>query len=215
MKQILLRGPPGVGKSTLGKLLQSQLPSSCFVSSGSLLRQHSDPSLRRSIGKGELANSETVLAIMRNEWNRLQYLDWMIIDGFPRKLPELEQWIKLTTKPHLVVYMHAEEGTIVNKLVNRRICNHCGKNYNLFSSSTMHAILPRISGECDACNSGLIVQREDDYESTVRRRLMTHRENERSIEEFMISNGVSMLHATVSTIHNYSKLAREISKELQ
>jgi adenylate kinase len=105
----------------------------------------------------------------------------MIVDGFPRKLEEVERWEKLVGPPHHVISLHLDDKSVVNRLVNREVCDSCGASYNSFSNEFLRPIVPRIGGKCDLCTNGVLSKRADDSPDAIRRRLRIFRENERGI----------------------------------
>lgn len=187
IRQILLRGPPGSGKSTFGKLFRERLPTAKCLSSGDLLRKYfqQHPEGAHAVERGGLADSELVHDLMHDEFmqSKREGTKLMLIDGFPRKLEELITWIARTGPPALVVYLDSPYELIVNKLRNRWLCGTCGAMYNLFHDETTTPIAPRIHMVCDMCKQALI-QREDDEEEVIRSRLNVHQDNERGIIEY-------------------------------
>lgn len=196
MHQIWLRGLPGAGKSTFGKLLVGQLPTAKYVSSGDLLRNHFRSGL--SEGKGDmdtggLANSELIMKLMADEEKKATTggSTIMVVDGFPRRVEEVYGWVELTGEPRLIVYVECSENLMLKKLTNRRVCNNCNATYNQFSSQDIPALLPRQHGLCDVCMGPLSV-RPDDKEDAVRRRLRLAHEEEKEIREYFSRVGLKI-----------------------
>ena len=183
MKQILLRGPPGSGKSTFSRLFLKEFPRSTRLSSGDILRNHfrsQPPGLGAGILRGELAESDLVMKLMVQEYRRVKD-PVVLLDGFPRKIEELKRWIDTAGPPAFVVYCECKDDLILKKLTSRRICERCGSVYNLYSDNALRPILPRVDGECDDCTGGRLIQRQDDSEETVRNRLQIYRDHESGI----------------------------------
>ena len=181
MKQLWLRGPNGVGKSTLGRLLKAGIPKSVYVSSGQLLRERLTDD--RHVAAGNLADSNIVIEVMHKRLNQLRQLDTrvMIIDGFPRKVEEMKEWIHVSHAPDLVVSLQLSDEDVIDRLVNREICDSCGRSYNSFGNEYLRPILPAIPGRCDACADGILVRRPDDSPESIRRRLDIFHQNEMGI----------------------------------
>jgi adenylate kinase len=94
-----------------------------------------------------------------------------VLDGFPRTLDQvttLERVLgQLGVTLDRVVLLVVPQAELVRRLSGRRVCPQCGSLYHLDSSP------PRAAGVCDACGSAL-VQRPDDQEDVVRRRLSVY-----------------------------------------
>jgi len=185
MKQIWLRGANGVGKSTLGRIIEQRLIGSVFVSSGNLLRANMSDrkQLQDEMAKGDLANSDLVIRVMHKRFEELkiQGANLLILDGFPRKVEELLSWMEMTNPPDLVVTLRLEDDDIVARLVNRQICDTCGRSYNSYSNEFLRPILPRVHGKCDLCSDGKLVRRPEDLPEIVRKRLSLFHGNEKYI----------------------------------
>jgi adenylate kinase len=185
MKQIWLRGPNGVGKSTLGKMIEAKISGSVFVSSGNLLRQSRDieSQVTEDMGEGNLAKSDIVLRVMGNRFKELKHLgtNLLVVDGFPRKVEELRSWIRMTQAPDVVISLNLSDHEIVERLINRQVCDKCGESYNSFSNIFLRPIVPRVPGRCDACSDGQLVRRPDDVPDIILKRLSVFRANEQRI----------------------------------
>src|SRR5207247_11363224 len=97
-----------------------------------------------------------------------------ILDGFPRNVPQaesLENELAERVRPlSAVMAFILEEEEAVKRIAGRRTCASCQTPYNVFYNP------PRIEGVCDVCG-GALIQRTDEDEDTVRRRLEVYRES--------------------------------------
>lgn len=176
MKRILvLLGPPGAGKGTVGNRLGEMLRLS-LVSSGDLLREHlkkgtaSGINAKKYMEKGELVPDEIVVAMIEQELSKPSSDAGVIMDGFPRTLSQAQMLDSLFGGGDdvRVVYLKADDDFLVNRLSMRRVCEGCGKIYHLVN------LPPKKEGVCDLCGEKLI-QRDDDREDIIRRRLEVYR----------------------------------------
>ena len=184
VKQVLLRGPPGCGKSSFAKYFVNQIPQATYISSGEILRRHFESS---EMNKGELADSELVLKLMKDKFDTIKS-GIVLLDGFPRKVCEFKEWIRLTSPPDVIVRLMCDEELIVKKLINRYICNTCGAVYNSFTDKNLKPMVPKTPGVCDHCQGGNLVQRSDDCETSIRRRLEIFRDTEADVLKFAQSD---------------------------
>lgn len=175
---IILLGAPGVGKGTQAQLIMEEyrIPQ---ISTGDILRveikkqSNLGKEVQSLMAKGELVPDDTMLEIIKRRLNEPDTTNGFILDGFPRTIQQaqsldelLEQLSKTGFK---VINIQVAEGEIVKRLSSRRVCVNCGKTYNLLLDP------PPENGQCRVCG-GEIIQRKDDEEKTVRKRLAVYQE---------------------------------------
>ena len=88
-----------------------------------------------------------------------------VLDGFPRTVAQAESLADLLAPRGLdvVIDLEVETEIVLKRLASRRVCTDCGANYSAESP-------PKVDWVCDVCG-GEVVQREDDTEAAIRRRL--------------------------------------------
>jgi adenylate kinase len=173
--RLILLGPPGAGKGTQAKLLAERLgvPQ---ISTGDMLRAAvaaATPLGREAKGymdRGALVPDAVILGLVAERLQQPDTRKGFILDGFPRTLAQAEA---LATLPegavHHVLALDVPPEDVVARIAGRRTCAGCGAMYHTrFSPS-------RLPGRCDACG-GETIQRDDDREDTVRRRLTVYAE---------------------------------------
>jgi adenylate kinase len=120
---------------------------------------------------GELIPDEIVLGVVSE---RLDQDDTksrgFILDGFPRTATQAEALSKMLAPRDLDLAVDLEVPTeiVLKRLSSRRVCLDCGTNYST-------ANRPRVDWTCDVCG-GEVVQREDDTEEAIERRLKLYEE---------------------------------------
>jgi adenylate kinase len=130
---------------------------------------------------GELVPDDIVIGVVTE---RLTHDDTthrgFILDGFPRTVHQAEALADILD-PHpldLAVNLDIDNETVLRRLAARRVCSDCGANYSTLDNP------PRVKGICDVCG-GEVVQRDDDTETAIRRRLeLYERETAPLIEWF-------------------------------
>lgn len=175
-RRIVLLGPPGSGKGTIAVRLQEQF-GLCHVSSGHWLREEIQKGTaigcqaRVFLDRGELVPDEIVLAFMERRLEPELRGSGFVLDGFPRTLPQataLDVWLSERQAPiEAVLLCDCSEPVILDRITGRRVCPNCGRGYHI------RTMPPRVAGRCDVCQV-VLVQREDDTEPVVRRRLQVY-----------------------------------------
>jgi adenylate kinase len=121
---------------------------------------------KRYMDAGDLVPDSVVIGLVAE---RLAHTDTsnrgFILDGFPRTVAQAEALAELLAPRELdvVVDLQVETEVVLKRLASRRVCTDCGANYSSKQP-------PKVDGVCDVCG-GEVVQREDDTEAAIRRRL--------------------------------------------
>jgi adenylate kinase len=120
---------------------------------------------------GELIPDEVVIGVVRE---RLEQDDTVrrgfILDGFPRTVHQAETLTEFLTPRgvDLAIDLEVDTEMVLRRLAGRRVCQTCGTNYSVQAK-------PKHSWTCDYCG-GDVVQRDDDTEAAIRRRLKLYEE---------------------------------------
>lgn len=175
---LVLLGAPGAGKGTQGALLAERIGAH-KLATGDLLRAavRAGSELGRRakayMDAGELVPDALILDLVRDTLAGGDSNGNAIFDGFPRTVPQAESLNgmlrELDTPLDAVLVIDVPEEKIVQRMSGRRTCANCGRIYNL------HTDPPTRSQVCDVCG-GMLTQRADDREETVRHRLSVYRE---------------------------------------
>jgi len=173
--QLIIFGPPGVGKGTLSDMLSNKykIPR---ISTGDIFRNEiksGNSELIQYVEKGLLVPDMVVNKVVEKTLKQESSKKGFILDGYPRTIDQAEfldnaLW-KLNKKIDLVLNLTASEGIIIERLAARRNCGKCGALYNLVTMN------PKKRNICDKCSS-ILVQRKDDEPETVRKRIQVYQE---------------------------------------
>ncbi len=174
--RLVLLGKQGAGKGTQCVRLARHyvIP---HISTGDIFRaaRRSDTEegrkLQQFLATGELVPDEVVVGVVRE---RLEQDDTkthgFILDGFPRTIHQADELSKLLAPDDVDLAIDLEIPTemAVERLAGRRVCRDCQTIYG-------PAAPTRMDGICDYCG-GEVVQRDDDTEAAIRRRLALYEE---------------------------------------
>ena len=179
---LILLGPPGAGKGTQAERLREDfgLP---HISTGDMLRaqvtagSELGAQAKRYMDSGELVPDEVIIGMIIQRVSDPDAGDGFLLDGFPRNEAQADALAQalggLDRRLTAVLAIEVPDDELVRRLSGRRVCV---KN----PAHIYHVELdpPKHEGICDQDGSRLI-QREDDSEETIRRRLeVYHRQTE-------------------------------------
>jgi adenylate kinase len=186
---LVFLGPPGAGKGTQAKLL-SQRMGFLHLSAGDLLREavkNQTPLGKKAkeyMDRGELVPDELIVQLIEETMPKDGNV---ILDGFPRTVNQalaLEEMLKgKGEKISKVLFFDVPDEVIIDRLSGRRVCSKCGAVYHVKYNP------PKIEGVCDLCG-GSLVQRDDDKEEVVRKRLEVYRKQTQPLIEFYQDRGI-------------------------
>jgi adenylate kinase len=175
-RRVAFLGPPGAGKGTQARTLARQwgVPQ---IATGDILREAVGAGTpvgreaQRYMDQGALVPDEGVVGVIRERLARPDAGAGFILDGFPRTIGQadaLGQLLKeLGQELEVVVYFDVPEAELLRRLTGRRVCPRCGSTFHVVSAP------PARPDVCDRCG-GALVQRDDDREETVARRLRVY-----------------------------------------
>lgn len=186
MKLILL-GPPGAGKGTQAVRL-SELYRVPRIATGDILRRHiaEKTDLGKKAGRyvrsGKLVPDALVIAMVRARFRQKDAKKGFILDGFPRTRDQAEALDKMTAvDAALLLFLDPED--LIKRSIGRRICENCEAVYHLLTNP------PKRPGFCDQCG-GKLIQRNDDKEETVRRRIQVYEDATKPLVNYYKEKGI-------------------------
>jgi adenylate kinase len=192
--RIILLGAPGAGKGTVAKLL-TDFDGSVQISTGDILRnavKAQTPLGKEAQGymeRGELVPDKLIMDIMEVRLKEPDCAKGFILDGFPRTIPQAEDLKKLlqklALKMDIVVNLDVPKEVILDRLTTRRTCSNpdCQEIYNIKSKP------PSPDGQCLKCGSPA-VQRADETEEAITKRLETYNEKTSPLIDFYKKEGI-------------------------
>jgi len=174
---LVLFGPPGVGKGTQGDRFSSENDLS-HLAMGDILRAavrdatEAGKKAKAYMDAGKLVPDGVVVSMIED---RIVEDDaaGFLLDGFPRNVAQAKALDAMLAHHRLtldkIVFMDAPENDLLERLSGRLICRACGFGFH------RHYSPPREAGRCDRCD-GELYQREDDREEVIANRLHVYRD---------------------------------------
>ncbi len=207
-RMLVLLGPPGSGKGTQAKLLFEHFgyPQ---ISTGDMLREavRKGTELGRKakavMDAGGLVSDDIVIGLIRERLQEPDCAGGCTLDGFPRTVVQAEALEGLITAQFeiRVLSFDVPEDILVRRLAGRRNCAGCGAIFNVYFAPSTEP------DACDRCG-GALIQRDDDREETVRRRLAVYRSQTEPLIEWYRNRGV------LRTVTGYGEV-EEIFRRIQ
>ena len=189
--RVILIGPPGAGKGTQASALSCHLGVP-HISTGDIFRRNVGENTdlgaqaKSYMDAGELVPDELTVAMVRDRLSDEDALNGFLLDGFPRNVDQavfLGEWLVRTeTALDAVLEMRVPDEEIVRRLSGRRTCGECGQISHVDITPTARY------ATCDACG-GALHQRDDDTETSIRRRLEIYHQQTAPLTAFFDDRG--------------------------
>lgn len=174
--RLLFFGPPGVGKGTQAKLLAEEYGIK-HISTGDMLRAAVNAGTglglkaKAIMDAGQLVPDDVMIGIVREALTAPGMGKGFILDGFPRTLQQARDLSRLFAElkigDYKVVMFDVDDEEIIRRLANRVMCSKDGKIFGIESDGVSPG------APCPVCG-GKLIQRDDDKEETVRKRLKVY-----------------------------------------
>jgi adenylate kinase len=201
--RLILLGAPGAGKGTVAKMLTA-IDGSVQISTGDILRAavkagtELGKKAEAAMKAGELVSDDLIMGIMGERLKEDDCQAGFLLDGFPRTIPQAEALKVLLANMGIelqgAVNLNVPREVILDRLTTRRTCVDCGAIYNVKSNP------PKESGKCDACG-GAVVQRDDETEEAISKRLDVFNEQTAPLVGFYEKEGLLLdIEATSSDV---------------
>ncbi|MEQ1533504.1 MAG: adenylate kinase [Sideroxydans sp.] len=181
MKVILL-GAPGAGKGTQANFIKEKF-SIPQISTGDMLRaavKAGTPlgiSAKKIMDAGGLVSDEIIINLVKERIKDADCANGFLFDGFPRTIPQAQAMKEAGIKIDFVVEIDVADKEIITRMSGRRV--------HLASGRTYHVVFnpPKVEGKDDITGEEL-VQRPDDVEDTVVKRLNVYHDQTKPLVEY-------------------------------
>ena len=170
--KIILLGPPGAGKGTQASVICENfaVPQ---ISTGDMLRAavKAGSTLGKEVKKvmdsGELVSDQLILDLVKERITQPDCRNGYLFDGFPRTIAQADGMRQASIDVEFVLELRVPDAEIIRRMSGRRVHLASGRTYHIAFNP------PRQAGKDDVTGEALI-QRDDDHEETVRKRLQVY-----------------------------------------
>lgn len=183
--RIILLGAPGAGKGTQANYIKSHfnIPQ---ISTGDMLRaavKAGTPlgiAAKQVMDAGGLVSDDIIIGLVKERIKEADCANGFLFDGFPRTIPQAEAMKTAGVNIDYVVEIDVDDAEIIKRMSGRRVHLASGRTYHIEFNP------PKVAGKDDETGEDLI-QRDDDSEATVKKRLDVYHNQTKPLVDYYSS----------------------------
>ena len=180
--RIILLGPPGAGKGTQANFIKEHY-SVPQISTGDMLRaavKAGTPlgiEAKKVMDAGQLVSDGLIINLVKERLTENDCANGYLFDGFPRTIPQADALKDAQVPVDFVLEIDVPAEEIIKRISGRRVHEASGRVYHIEYNP------PKVAGKDDVTGEDL-VQRDDDKEDTVRKRLDVYQAQTRPLVDY-------------------------------
>ncbi len=206
--RIILLGSPGSGKGTQAQFITEKygIPQ---VSTGDMLRAavKKGTSLGKEAKKvmdsGGLVSDEIILGLIKERIAQADCLKGFLLDGFPRTIIQAEGLISMKVDVDHVIEIAVDDAEIIKRMSGRRVHLASGRTYHVEFNKPKQEGVDDLTGD-------LLVQRGDDKEETVKKRLAVYHEQTKPLVNFYSDENQQVKFNSISGVGEVNEITVKI-----
>jgi len=212
--RIILLGSPGSGKGTQAKFITEKyaIPQ---ISTGDMLRAavragtELGIAAKKIMDAGGLVSDDIILGLIKDRITQADCANGFLLDGFPRTIVQAEGLAAMGIEIDHVIEIAVLDEEIIKRMAGRRVHLDSGRTYHIEFNP------PKVSGQDDVTSEPLI-QRDDDQEETVKKRLDVYHEQTKPLVGFYLAmaDQNSVKFASVSGVGAVEAVTAKVFAEL-
>ena len=180
--RLILLGAPGAGKGTQAAFICQKfgIPQ---ISTGDMLRAavkagtELGVAAKKVMDAGGLVSDDIIIGLVKERITQADCAKGFLFDGFPRTIPQADAMKAAGVKLDFVLEIAVPDEAIIERMSGRRVHPGSGRSYHLKFNP------PKTAGKDDVTGEDL-VQRDDDKEETVRKRLEVYQAQTRPLVDY-------------------------------
>jgi adenylate kinase len=180
--RLILLGPPGAGKGTQAGFIKERfgIPQ---ISTGDMLRaavREGTPlgiEAKKVMDSGGLVSDDIIIGLVKDRLTQPDCANGYMFDGFPRTLPQADAMKDAKVALDVVLVIEVDDAEIIERMSGRRVHPASGRTYHIKYNP------PKVAGKDDVTGEELI-QRDDDREETVKKRLEVYHAQTKPLVEY-------------------------------
>ena len=182
--RIILLGAPGAGKGTQAQILKDKfnIPQ---ISTGDMLRGAIKANTKLGLeakqfmDSGALVPDQLIIELVKERIQDSDCMQGFLLDGFPRTIPQAEAMKEAAITIDMVIEIDVPDNVILDRLSGRRTHLASGRIYHIHNNP------PKIQGKDDVTGEDL-VQRDDDKEETILKRLSVYHSQTKPLVDYYL-----------------------------
>jgi adenylate kinase len=206
--RIILLGSPGSGKGTQAQFITEKfaIPQ---ISTGDMLRaavREGTPlgiEAKKVMDAGGLVSDDIILGLIKERIAQSDCKNGYLLDGFPRTIAQAEGLEKMGVELDYVIEIAVDDEEIIKRMSGRRVHMASGRSYHVVFNP------PKVAGVDDITGEPLI-QRDDDTEETVRKRLNVYHEQTKPLVGFYSAAGQKTKFASIAGVGSVQEITNKM-----
>ena len=206
--RIILLGSPGSGKGTQAQFITEKyrIPQ---ISTGDMLRaavRAGTPlgmMAKQVMDSGGLVSDDIILSLIKERIKQDDCVNGFLLDGFPRTIAQAEGLVAMEVAIDTVIEIVVDDEQIVKRMAGRRVHLQSGRTYHVEYNP------PKTEGIDDMTGEALI-QRDDDKEETVRKRLSVYHEQTKPLVDYYAAPGQKVRFYSIAGVGGVDEITQKI-----
>ena len=215
--RIILLGAPGAGKGTQAQILKDKfnIPQ---ISTGDMLRGAIKANTRlgleakKFMDSGALVPDQLIIELVKERIQDSDCKQGFLLDGFPRTIPQAEAMKEAAITIDMVIEIDVPDNVILDRLSGRRTHIASGRIYHIHNNP------PKIQGKDDVTGEDL-VQRDDDKEETILKRLSVYHSQTKPLVDYYLkwsaSENEGLRYIKINGLGNVNDIQKSIFEQIK
>ncbi len=213
--RVILLGSPGSGKGTQAQFITEKyaIPQ---ISTGDMLRAavragtELGIAAKKIMDEGGLVSDEIILGLIKDRITQKDCTQGFLLDGFPRTIAQAEGLVDMGVEIDHVLEIAVADEDIIQRMSGRRVHLESGRSYHIEYNP------PKVAGKDDVTGENL-VQRDDDKDATVKKRLDVYHQQTKPLVDFytaMAAQG-KLKFSTIEGVGAVTDITKKVFAALQ
>ena len=205
---LILLGSPGSGKGTQAQFITEKygIPQ---ISTGDMLRaavRAGTPlglAAKQVMDSGGLVSDDIILGLIKERIKQDDCANGFLLDGFPRTIAQAEGLAEMDVPIDTVIEIVVDDEQIVKRMAGRRVHLQSGRTYHIEYNP------PKTEGIDDVTDEALI-QRDDDKEETVRKRLSVYHQQTKPLVDYYSKQDQNLKFYSIAGVGGVDEITQKI-----